>query len=649
MGCYCASVGVVIARDRSRLESNGSGFRQLLPISLILLCFWLVNLYFSLANGVDIHKKVALGGLVTFVATAIVCAMKVGVKGKDEERGRSSATLYVILLIYFAVNLFLIKDFLYKGDSYTYYKYVRDTAGLWNFSPDSLHLFQDGWHRSYGWSLVAYPLYLLLPKNGIGLRVANLSLVVLSALALDAIIQKRLRSFDEHARLLVVLVYLLSPIVLGGLQEVSLELPMTCFFIIFVACWALDLNILAIFFAILTTFTKENGILLIAGFTAAEFVVGFLETKHTASARRCCSVRPSTVACLTIVPLMLACAMESQSTDTGWGASSTMGFGQVGAVNSIQLNGYYMLMKLREMTLMNFQWLPLALAAMAGVFALVKGRHSPPQRLDAGLLLAFIAMTAFQLLYFTYPNYRYLFYSSPFVTLAWAYAANYVVGRAGHVRGFLCALSLVPTLFLVQSFVQVDPIENAMFRRVDSGNGQIVSLAEFVPEGDSVTLLRPAKDGELDKNSRMRDYIQTNRSYLGLDVCMREIFSEIDVDESEVVLEEGFHDAYWGNQRWTFNNIFGTTDIEAIRWDDSARRFTYTGDGAPIQWVSAEDFRLGKSDDNDYIWYIDFPFCENKRSKNLLNELTERYGVTGSHEVECGCWKVNAYCFDIRG
>lgn len=145
------------------------------------------------------------------------------------------------------------------------------------------------------------------------------------------------------------------------------------------------------------------------------------------------------------------------------------------------------------------------------------------------------------------------------------------------------------------------------------------------------------------REERLRDYIQINREYLGLQDCFEKALEIIKPDRNTgVVLEEGFHNQSFGGKVWTAMNLFGLFDIDELRWIDLKSQIDYgmIGKGIKINWLAMHD------DLSSYenLWYIETPFAEEEGSESFLAENR----IIKNYIVKEGKWCLKLYHLDTQ-
>lgn len=606
---------------------------QMAVVCGLLLGFWVLNLIASIHSGINIHKKCALSGLIALLISTLAWA-RYSLQ-THFYRGPRTIIEYIsfnlvklVPVILFVILSIPTLNLLFKSDSYTYYSMLADGAGKWNFSLCDVQPFRLGYHASYGYALFTYLGFYILPWQGIGIRVAHIILAVTAYFALASVLKKLFGGREDAFYVSTSACFLFNPLILGLIQEMNLDFPMTCFFCLFVWAHCTGKKVLAVFFAALTCFSKEIAIVLLFSY-AIGVVIGRVISRG--SRFRFTKVIRIWELCIAIPALFYMVDMFIQPVWGGSGGDKPTG---LGAVNTFHINPGYIVFRLKELLVLNFQWVAIAVICLGVVFIIIKKEKLVFNPVLVGLALSMGAYVILTVLYFTYPHYRYLAPSAMYTPLIIGWAFYWVRGRMKAIAPLLIA-----TLFGIQSFISVDPLSNCIFRQVNTGNGSIISLAHYSDDLNKSGILIDENQGGDLTNEVFRDYVQYNREYTQFQRCFECLLETIDYsDDVALVVYPVFRVGNVETAQYTFVNFFGVNEADQIRISETGT-LTNSPFGEDINWVSIDNI-AEEAERMDSIWVIQLPSEE--PIYGLADYLSE-FDVRQVVEQRCGIWEVRAF------
>lgn len=639
------AVGYYLDRERTALSTAA----QMSSLCLFGLVFWLCALRETVVHHTPFCVPVAAAGalVLAFMAALWTAALFKG-RGRTIWASvaaycRENAYVFIILALFCAAYLECF-TFLFKSDSNVYYTSVQANEGTWNFSLSGIASFQIAGHAAYGYSLFAFLGNYILRIYGIGLRLANLGLTVVTVLCLNDILRMLFPGEKKLFYALLLGVFACSPLVMGLAQEMSADMPMACFLVWFVWAFMRRQRVYGTFFAGLLCFTKENAVVMLFGFMAGVYLCRLFRAvrRHELKLSSFITVLDAREWLIVAAPLLFLVNMRLYNSWNfgGMQAGPEVADPNYTLVNTFCVNLPYIVVKLRQMFVMNFQWLVFPLAALGLVLLLVHRKEKRPQpEVRVGLVGAFCGFVAFQLLFFTYPHFRYLVPNAFFFTVFAGAVLSRLKSRAlGNV-----VLAGMAGAFLVQSFYLVDPITNATGRQISTGGGQIVSEAHFIGSPSNANYLTLLKSDADAGGEYFRDYVQNDRQYLGFERCFEKFMRQIDYSQDMgLVMSPIFDDGFWGGDVWTFTNMLGSMERETVRWNEKLGQLTYEKSDTPIHWLSTpvdgEQFK-----DCSQVWYIELPYKPGWDYEGFLAQ----FDVQEEMEVSWGQWSFNAYRVEL--
>lgn len=637
---FCFWCALAFGSTLRLLEKRPCSRATVFSIALILfffLCFWIATLRESVVHCrvveyFPIHYSLAAVGIFS-MAISLFCWGKMfflcgrfplGIKMKSLLRRDCLVLLIVFLFLLLSLPNF---TYLFKNDSYVYYSTVVGQEGTWDFSLPALKAFDIGYHSSYGYSLFVFFANYLLRRFGIGIHLVHLTLIVVSALLFNDLLHGLFPSNRPLVFGLFSALFLFNPLVLAQTQEMSTDFPLLCFFVWFVWAYCRKWNVFTVFFGLLVCFSREYGVVLLFLFVFGMFLTrvgGMLKDWFRA-------VKP--VEWLLAVPAVFA--VVAIVIVSSWGKSEPdAAAAAVGLpVNSFLIDPTYIKIKLSLIFLLNFQWVYWLVLLFGVVVRLCNSdRPSLPPEYH-GVLWSFFGYLLIQLLYFTYPHYRYTmldaFYYAFFLAAVFS-----GFRRKGIVR---LALAGLAALFAVQCYRPLDPVTNRCFRQVPTGNGTILSIAYYgTTEESDGKLVTEAQGADL-SDEAFRDYVQNNRQYLWFEDCFEDFLQDIGYTEDQaILLSPIFNQYYWGKQRWTMANLFGITDLKALHWNAGRHQLSYESDDTEIKWLSPNSPYVGNY---QKYWYVEFPYKPGWDYPGYRDQ----FRILDERTYEKGQWSFTAY------
>lgn len=617
---------------------------QISSISAFITLFWLVTIWESVICGADIHLPVAVVGMLSLLIStilwiAILCGHRTRAIGSAIGSFLKQNSYVFVVVLLFCAGYIECFTFLFKSDSFTYYSTLLSNEGQWTFSLSDISKFQIAYHSTYGYSLFVFPANYLLRIYGIGVRLTNLFLTIATIFCLNDILRQLFPNKKNLFYALLLSTFAFNPLIMGLAQEMNMDMPMACFMVWFIWAFMRRKRVYSLFFAGLLCFTKENAVVMLLGFMAGIYLYRLLSTirRHEFKISSFVTVLNPlewTIACapvLFVINMLIFNVWSFGVSDT---ASTAVEYGY--AVNTFQFNLDYILIKLKQMFVFNFQWLSIPLAIWGLILRLTSSKEERHGReASAGILLSFCCYVVFHLTFFTYPHYRYLIPSAFFFTVF----TGAMLSRLNSARVSHVSIAALAGAFLIQSFYSIDPITNGMSRKLPTGHGEIISESYYSEVSGHSSYIWLEKDGGDLSNECFRDYVQNNRQYLGFERCFERFLAEIDYSQDTgLIVSPIFDDDYWGADRWTATNMFGMWQREVIHWNSRLKQLTYESGDIPLRWLSMPLNRAEFEDCSD-VWYVELPYKPEWDYESFM----EQFETLEEREFTWGQWMFRAY------
>lgn len=536
--------------------------------------------------------------------------------------------LITILFVVFYIPCF---TYLFKSDSYTYYNSVVSNLESWSFSFSDLSAFEIGYHKTYGYSLFVFGAAYLFNDVVFGIRFINLLIYLSTMFMIYELIKKIGNNKRKFPALIGTALYAFSPMVLGLAQEINTDMPISSFYIWFVFFGVFQWNLFFIISSLLLCFSKEIGIIFVLTYIAG---VGFYRLFHNykkvKTLKSLIQILTSSEWLTLCGPILFICCYFFNGSK--WGEGNPTIEYQKGVINTIQFDLQYVIIKLKEIFLLNFQWL-----IVLGIFVLivmcVKKKIVWINETLFAILTTGFFFGIFNLVYFTYTHSRYLY------PLTFIYAILFAcLLSACELRKISVILSLLIVILQgIQIFWQIDPISNIVFPKTSTGNGEIISLIWFTSDSNRNGKMIYDNEGADISSERFRDYVQINRTYEEFEVLFERVLDEIDYSEEDAIyLSPIFQDSFWGDLNWTLSNMLGVTNSDVIYWNPKTKQLTYNEkEGEKINWLTEVSKTVSKQYNN--VWYIYLPY-----SRNDMTDYVDQSNINNIQLYEYNKWQIYA-------
>lgn len=621
---------------------------QLTIAFFVLSIFWNVNLYIS--NGKNINYLIAITGCIVLNLSTLLFLGKLKEANQIKIHCLKSfiknhAGILGILIIFAILS---IQDFgiWFKSDSYTYYNSIVKNKGNWDMSLNTLSAFLMGGHTAYAYSFFLYIGEYIWHNFGYGIRAINLIFSEITIICFFAICSLIFKNLRKAECLLLTAIFAFSPLFFGISYLMSSDFPLLCFFVIFVFCYSYDLKILQWLAALALCFSKEIGIVILFGFYIGECASKYADREKNARLgviKELFYFRnffPYSGALFYLAPILLS--------NAGWMNNLRNLFFKTSEVKSKNLPNlivkwHYYLYKIEELFIMNFMWVILLFILVTifiitiRMFKLDNKRIYLKEKLHnifkgkfvLPLFFSYIMFIAINMLYFTYVHYRYIQLAIVFHILMLGVAIGYVTKKQ---RIRVMILSIFTTLFLVESYITIDPITYLVMPQFDAGNGKVVNTRHYFYGGDSYGFGFIENDEEIISKVYLHEGLDYNRQQLGLQYVLEKSLFKIGYNSNKLIVLDNFG-GWFENTCWS---LFGANRTDGYYWDKKAYTVTSDNQNDEINLEIAKN----ESDYSQYneIYYFDFTF-----NKFIKDDFLEENKVINEFEVSCGVWKIKVY------
>ncbi len=582
--------------------------RQILCVLTVLLAFTLSCTFYCLTRN--------QGGSVLWISAgfslAFLLALVFGVRRNHLRLWPNKQRLCIFTIIIAGfIGISVSQIFLYPfWDACYYSESINSIASSFDYGlKTSVKDYYLCGHLSLGYTFVLLIGTFLVP----GTVGPNLIQVIFGALSVCAAYEtffclKEKSSRGEVKRydplvLALTCLYALSPALLGLAGDLSVDYGMLCFLPFVMLALVKEWDYLAVLAGAALCMTKEPAIMIYGGL-AAGIILFEIRQKHF----------KKWIGLLTPLALWGIILLRNGLWADG---------GNAGEFNGVGLDLSYVQFKLKQIALMNFNWLLILAMGVLCVILLLQRRTwniNPGKGLllkyAGSLSLGFLAFTVISCTFVTHSHYRYI--------MAYAYFFAFVIGAllfavSGRTMIKVGAAAVLGTVLLVQSFTDFDFISGRMFHRLITAEDGASLIANSIPD----------------------DGVIYNRGYCGYIRLLEKALFEAGADEQTIVLRpEECTDWALAGKNYEFRLNY--KDKRFARNEKEIDDVIGLGNGR-IRSIGA----LGSisAADQKKIICIDFPWAGYQTEEKIKGKLD----VTKTFTIREGQWEAKVYVGWITG
>lgn len=532
-------------------------------------------------------------------------------------------------------------------DSHTYYNAVVEEAGKWNFDILGMNHLLMGGHTAYAFAILLHIGELLCPYYGYGQTTIKLLMSIITIVLFYKICYKLWGEKNKLYILLLTGIFAFSPLFLGISYLTSTDFPLLCFMTTFVFSYIYENRALKWISVLAVCFSKEIGIIIVFGFYMGEFLYTLIENKDTSfSLKKIVSnlfdykrlQEYSAVFCYAFILLFGS---------AGWIKNLHRMFETSDAVEMATEKTYiwwhYPIYKIFESFFMNFYWIIFPVIILCIVARKVYQRKNKDLEgiaetgMQKNVLLpicsAYIFFCVCGIAYFTYIHYRYIQLQQLFYVLLLGFFVLNICPDIKWLRKSL--LILVGLLFLIESYITVDPVTYFFFDHLDIGNGQVVSTRKYwyiITDEESGDGYYWEPDRKVINQFYLAEGTEYNRETLGLQRMLERAIEAIDYNENKMIILDNFG----GWMENTNGQLFGVMSCNGYWWDQKKGTVTRQQIGIPLNLTV--DQRMFETDNYEEIYYFDFPFNQFHK-----NDVLDKYTILSEQAITYGKWKMKVY------
>lgn len=521
---------------------------------------------------------------------------------------------YIIILIFITVLIRLPQmGTVIRWDSQVYYAYLQTACENFDFSLASLfNGFRLAGHPTIGYASFLAILEFLMPGNIYNISISNLLLSIVLVISVYKILVYFLKKENICTMLLSVCVSSL-PIFLGTYTYYHMDFGVCIFFFILLFCHIYKYYLWELFASLLLVQSKEVGVIVLGGYVLFFLLAKFVSIKGSAIDRfREIIICKETWLFISII--LAGCIYMFLSMTgilNGWQMTDSSG-NAITEINYFSFNLKYIFHKLKEIFILNFQWVVVIITACLGISNLLKRKKKKIDNYVWGILGSIVAYFLFSILYITYPLPRYNIVIMMEIVLVMCILIGNSL-KTSVTQYFLGII--ISVIFIIQSYFTIDPVSIKSFKNLNT-NG--------------LSLLQTSLD-----DGYIGDYCVYNYQYSFLDKGIARILSDIDYKgEIPVFIKNTADDLFLGGNRQFF----------PIYWDTMEEKWTYTISEYTIEVNEQKIWEFTIDMLPETILLIDIPYYNDVDQDEYWEKVLDHYTLTDEEkEIKVGFYGSMSY------
>lgn len=406
--------------------------------------------------------------------------------GKKEKLPRVDIFVLIIVLICIVTRLPMFSH-TQRWDSAVYYSGLHGASVNFDFTFESIW----NYFRLASHPTLSYTFFMLIGEFLFPAKVTGVLLVMLFMTAVALVfIYKMFCGYWGHLPrfMAMVFTFVISfiPLFWGTSTYVNVDYTLILFFIYLMYAEYKGQAILMAFWTIALLLNKETGWMIVAGYYMIYLLRQWKKTKGANFGLKVKGIFSNKVVWVILAGLFAVFIyMIFQGGLTGWygkGTTSSLfasreAIADKGVlVNAFGIYPAYIAHRLAQIFVLNFMWIPTVIIIATAVFVIVTHADGWKRIHNiSGMIGALAMFVLFSVVYITAALSRYTIFSTVIVWLLALLLLYYVWGPVISKVKIAGACAFLALLMVIQNFVYIDPISNAVFDRLDAGKGKILS------------------------------------------------------------------------------------------------------------------------------------------------------------------------------
>lgn len=645
----CFITAFLMLIDRKSVYNRINLLLQVYYPMVVITLFWNLAFFSKYAdkNNVMAYYGVISLDMLIAVMTFYV-AKHVANNKKDIINGfkiyiKSNIEVILLCLVFFALS-FSLFDVWLNEDGVIYYKQLTLIKN-WNFSDFSV--FKLAGHHSELYAIILMIGEFILPNKVIGVRLIIVLLAVITILMFNYIINN-LFDAKRFEKFIFVSIFAFSPFMFSMIAEVNVDYPLLCFFVWLFYFYLKYKYILQLVAGLLLCFSKETGCVIYGMYVIGLAICVFIQNKNkilkTISDRRL--LINSIPGFVWIVYFILSKFQHWGATANGTNGGVYDAVGKVYKNNSFNVWGGYILYRLKEIFIFNFQWV-ISLQILIGIVIFIftlKKREKKTYIKMLPVIMGGIGCVLINVLYITYTHIRYVY---PVLFFQMMLLALLVFEIIKNIKFRSVIILITFIVVLVSNFI-TDPITKKMFLTYNTGNGEIVCPRFFSVDSNENCIRN-----ENDKNqySLLNEGVAYNRQYIYRGRTIENLLKKIDYKETYLILVPNVFD----NAELTYRNALLRSEAwisGKLMWNKkelytNANTYYNSDIKYDSDWVRVntrivdEDSDCGIEDFTKYehVFYLEIPFNDEYNHQTFLS----KFEIVDKISEKNNIWQFNMY------
>lgn len=540
--------------------------------------------------------------------------------------------IYLSLVIIAVVRLSLEQlGIVIKGDSVEYYSKIIRICQNFSFNPNDVSLLKIA-HSCYSYSLFSTIGENLVPYYGLGVRIENIVIWIICIIFVWKILKKIIPDISNTILVGCVACFAFTPLILSNIQEISIEIYVLFFFILFIYFNLSQKHILEMFFALCFVFVKEPDVLILAGYYLGLLINQIIKFVKDKSQEKTFLDKNFVLSSISIyIAAIVFCLYFA--VDVTWGNHAFLSYSGVTRGNTFGISEVLIISKLKQLFILNFAWVPFCVIIIGFVICMIKKRNLKKDvRYFVPIFFSYMCFLFSQLFYLTFVLPRYIMLQYLYMSIVLAFILHELAINVKILKSIMVGSICV---ILSQNFYNIDPISYLAFDVLDTGSYSMLfdNPLYIGDSGEFITY----KDGEI---PYIQPYGMTNRQFSYFDKILERALAEIEYSENDlIILPRAFNlypdNFYWGN----FLDVY-YYDTENKKFVQLVNEFVPSPSHLVKLKVSqiAENFEFDNFEGYKNIYYFDFSF-----SDSIDQYVKKSYKMEKLESLQYRGWTLEVY------
>ncbi|MGN1187351.1 MAG: hypothetical protein ACI4R6_02555, partial [Lachnospiraceae bacterium] len=615
-------------------------FHVLIQLDVIMLLFvWLFGIapYSAYYSRWDTQVKEFVG--ICSVANAIVftllivltvfCLIK---SGNFKKPDLSIVFAFIIFTVHILIRVKMLGSY-QVSDAREYFTRLDAVASY----PNGMlfNTLESGFicgHIAHGYIFMNMLGQLLDVESGMGFQYSNMIMGAMAAVCLFYIFKRLFPKSKSFACALAAFIVSIQPMFLGLSTSAQMEYTIAILFIYVICSYVTKHYILMAFWLVMLGTCKETGTMMafsvlgLAILYAAAWYIrqkgGFKNAWKSLSKWQIILIVVFIAACIAVFVKVLFLPV--------WGGTRIIDVLKIGGSGrmNFQFDKTHFLMKVRQLYILNFSWLWAVLLVVGLVvnYAVpaVRKRKAIDGRILSFIIIQYVVYTGFLLFFLEAKQPRYNILSDVLLLFL---TMTVLIKVLDKLVIFVPVSTVVGGLALIETFLTIDPVTQAVFTRINTGGIPMVWTAATKSELEYMDI-------------NVSDFGYYNYQYTFADRAVDRMLDQVNYQGWFRIVssfEEGTEDQ------------FASTDLI---WDSQLRKRTYRRADEEARYHSVQRISYieeveGWNHDARCI-FVEMPWCRNNVDK-AMELLSEIYIIEGPFTISEGrAGAINYYIMYIR-